>query len=68
MDQHSKLVALVIRFFSLNFCFCSAPCDIVGDISYEELRLAAYDDARRGLSLQSIVRSDSLFLFSINFY
>ena len=32
----------------------SAPCDIVGDISYEELRLAAYDDAGRGLSLQSI--------------
>ncbi|RVW94131.1 Zinc finger CCCH domain-containing protein 16 [Vitis vinifera] len=42
----------------------SAPCDIVGDISYEELRLAAYDDAGRGLSLQSIVRSDSLiFIF-----
>ncbi|EXB53616.1 Zinc finger CCCH domain-containing protein 16 [Morus notabilis] len=33
----------------------NAPCDIVGDISYEELRAAAYDDAKRGLSFQSIV-------------
>ncbi|XP_030496590.2 zinc finger CCCH domain-containing protein 16 isoform X2 [Cannabis sativa] len=33
----------------------NAPCDIVGDISYEELRMAAYDDAKRGLSLQTIV-------------
>ncbi|PON64715.1 hypothetical protein PanWU01x14_121900 [Parasponia andersonii] len=33
----------------------SAPCDIVGDISYEELRAAAYDDDRRGSSLLSIV-------------
>ncbi|POO00310.1 Zinc finger, CCCH-type [Trema orientale] len=33
----------------------NAPCDIVGDISYEELRAAAYDDAKRGLSLPSIV-------------
>lgn len=34
----------------------SGPCDIVGDISYEELRALAYDEAKRGLSLQSIVR------------
>lgn len=34
----------------------SGPCDIVGDLSYEELRAAAYDDAKRGLNLQSIVR------------
>lgn len=40
----------------LNFFLVSAPCDIIGDISYEELRAAAYDDAKRGLSLQSIVR------------
>ncbi|GMN49568.1 hypothetical protein TIFTF001_018728 [Ficus carica] len=33
----------------------NAPCDIVGDISYEELRTAAYDDAKRGLIFQSIV-------------
>ncbi|PPD98538.1 hypothetical protein GOBAR_DD04447 [Gossypium barbadense] len=32
----------------------NSPCDIVGDVSYEELRAAAYDDAKRGLSLQSI--------------
>ncbi|RRT80621.1 hypothetical protein BHM03_00009777, partial [Ensete ventricosum] len=31
------------------------PCDIVGDTSFEELRAAAYEDARQGLSLQSIV-------------
>uniref|UniRef100_A0A803MER6 C3H1-type domain-containing protein n=1 Tax=Chenopodium quinoa TaxID=63459 RepID=A0A803MER6_CHEQI len=31
------------------------PCDITGDISYEELRAVAYDDAKRGTSLQSIV-------------
>lgn len=33
-------------------------CDIVGDISYEELRAAAYDDAKRGLNLQSIVERE----------
>lgn len=36
----------------------NGPCDIVGDISYEELRAAAYDDAKRGLSLQSIVERE----------
>ncbi|XP_056176970.1 zinc finger CCCH domain-containing protein 16-like isoform X2 [Syzygium oleosum] len=35
-----------------------APCDISGDISYEELQSAAYDDAKRGLSLQSIVERE----------
>lgn len=39
-----------------NPIVCSSPCDIAGDISYEELRAAAYDDANRGLNLQSIVR------------
>lgn len=34
---------------------CSLPCDIVGDISYEELRAVAYDDAKRGTNLQAIV-------------
>ncbi|GMP78373.1 hypothetical protein CsSME_00034313 [Camellia sinensis var. sinensis] len=36
----------------------SSPCDIIGDVSYEELRAAAYDDAKRGLSLQSIVERE----------
>ncbi|KAL3535028.1 hypothetical protein ACH5RR_003489 [Cinchona calisaya] len=40
------------------------PCDIVGDISYEELRTAAYDDAKRGLSLQSIVERERNLLNS----
>eukprot|EP01018_Ginkgo_biloba_P034058 Gb_18683 [translate_table: standard] len=35
------------------------PCDISGDISYEELRAAAYDDARRGLPLQQIVQRET---------
>ncbi|MED6157992.1 hypothetical protein PIB30_028702 [Stylosanthes scabra] len=35
-----------------------APCDIVGDISYEELRAEAYEDAKRGMSLQSIVEKE----------
>ncbi|KAM0939391.1 putative transcription factor C3H family [Dioscorea sansibarensis] len=30
------------------------PCDISGDISYEELRAAAYEDSKQGLGLQSI--------------
>ncbi|XP_026426427.1 zinc finger CCCH domain-containing protein 16-like [Papaver somniferum] len=34
------------------------PCDIVGDISYEEIRAAAYDDAKRGLPLPSIVERE----------
>ncbi|KAK1317712.1 Zinc finger CCCH domain-containing protein 46 [Acorus calamus] len=40
------------------------PCDIVGDISYEELRAAAYEDARRGLPLQSIVERERNLLNS----
>ncbi|KAK6944618.1 hypothetical protein RJ641_025720, partial [Dillenia turbinata] len=42
----------------------SSPCDIVGDVSYEELRAAAYDDAMRGLSLQSIVERERSLLNS----
>lgn len=42
----------------------NAPCEIVGDISYEELRTAAYDDARRGLSFQSIVERERNLLNS----
>ncbi|KAF3787552.1 Zinc finger CCCH domain-containing protein 16 [Nymphaea thermarum] len=34
------------------------PCDITGDISYEELRAAAYDDSRKGLPLQLIVERE----------
>ncbi|ONK68080.1 uncharacterized protein A4U43_C05F7210 [Asparagus officinalis] len=30
-------------------------CDIVGDVSYEELRAAAYEDAKKGLPLQAII-------------
>lgn len=33
----------------------NGPCDIVGDISYEELRASAYGEAKRGLSLPSII-------------
>ncbi|KAG0470673.1 hypothetical protein HPP92_017373 [Vanilla planifolia] len=40
------------------------PCDIVGDISYEELRAAAYEDAKRGLQLQSIVERERNLLKS----
>ncbi|XP_058205609.1 zinc finger CCCH domain-containing protein 46 isoform X2 [Rhododendron vialii] len=40
----------------------SSPCDISGDISFEELRAAAYDDAKRGLSLQSIVERERTLL------
>ncbi|KAE8657963.1 zinc finger CCCH domain-containing protein 16-like isoform X2 [Hibiscus syriacus] len=36
----------------------NSPCDIVGDVSYEELRAAAYDDAKRGLHLQSIIERE----------
>ncbi|KAH9806602.1 zinc finger CCCH domain-containing protein 16 [Citrus sinensis] len=42
----------------------NAPCDIVGDISYEELRAAAYDDAKRGSSLHSIVERERNLLNS----
>ncbi|CAD5186218.1 unnamed protein product [Musa acuminata subsp. malaccensis] len=45
----------------------NGPCDIVGDISFEELRAAAYEDARQGLSLQSIVeRERNLYLSKLN--
>ncbi|XP_010927126.2 zinc finger CCCH domain-containing protein 46 [Elaeis guineensis] len=42
----------------------NGPCDIIGDISFEELRAAAYEDARRGLSLQSIVERERNLLNS----
>ncbi|MCI13755.1 zinc finger CCCH domain-containing protein 16-like, partial [Trifolium medium] len=41
-----------------------APCDILGDISYEELRAAAYEDARNGKSLPSIVEKERNILKS----
>ncbi|KAI3939260.1 hypothetical protein MKX01_002128 [Papaver californicum] len=40
------------------------PCDINGDISYEEIRAAAYDDAKRGLPLPSIVERERNLLNS----
>lgn len=40
------------------------PCDIVGDVSYEELRAMAYDEAKRGISLQSIVERERNLLNS----
>lgn len=42
----------------------SGPCDIIGDVSYEELRAAAYDDYKCGLSLQSIVEKERNLLNS----
>ncbi|XP_074276377.1 zinc finger CCCH domain-containing protein 46 isoform X2 [Silene latifolia] len=38
--------------------FKQLPCDITGDISYEELRAEAYTDAKRGLSIQAIVERE----------
>ncbi|GAB2301500.1 hypothetical protein Dimus_035519 [Dionaea muscipula] len=40
------------------------PCDITGDISYEELRAVAYDDGKRGINLQSIVERERSLLNS----
>ncbi|KAG9450168.1 hypothetical protein H6P81_010133 [Aristolochia fimbriata] len=40
------------------------PCDVHGDISYEELRAQAYDDAKKGLSLQSIIEKERSLLNS----
>lgn len=51
MDWNDLFVGLEILKF-----FIFSALDIIGDISYEELRAAAYDDAKCGLSLQSIVR------------
>ncbi|KAJ7960286.1 Zinc finger CCCH domain-containing protein 16 [Quillaja saponaria] len=42
----------------------NVPCDIVGDISYEELWAAAYDDAKRGMSFLSIVEKERNLLSS----
>ncbi|XP_068637698.1 zinc finger CCCH domain-containing protein 46 isoform X2 [Aristolochia californica] len=40
------------------------PCDIHGDISYEELRACAYEDAKQGLNLQSIIDRERSLLNS----
>ena len=46
----------------MKFVFVSSrPCDIVGDISYEELRTTAYEDARKGLPVQAIVSPTNFF-------
>ncbi|GAV83137.1 zf-CCCH domain-containing protein [Cephalotus follicularis] len=42
----------------------NAICDIVGDIGFEELRAVAYDDAKHGLSLQSVVEKERNLLHS----
>lgn len=44
------------------FFICSGPCDIVGDTSYDELRALAYDDAKHGKSLPSIVGEFALLI------
>uniref|UniRef100_A0ACD5ZFF0 Uncharacterized protein n=1 Tax=Avena sativa TaxID=4498 RepID=A0ACD5ZFF0_AVESA len=36
----------------------SGPCDITGDISYEELRAKAYEQGKQGHPLQSIVEGE----------
>ncbi|KAG9140847.1 hypothetical protein Leryth_010390 [Lithospermum erythrorhizon] len=38
----------------------NGPCDIVGDTSYEELRAAAYDEAKRGMNIQSIIERERI--------
>ncbi|KAI3803176.1 hypothetical protein L1987_31325 [Smallanthus sonchifolius] len=40
------------------------PCDIIGDVSYEELKASAYDDAKRGSNIQSIVEKERSLLSS----
>ncbi|KAF6140138.1 hypothetical protein GIB67_028944 [Kingdonia uniflora] len=42
-------------------------CDIVGDVSYEELRAAAYDSAKQGLSLQSIIQGGCSHVIYVRF-
>nr|XP_043628027.1 zinc finger CCCH domain-containing protein 16-like [Erigeron canadensis] len=42
----------------------NGPCDIVGDISYEELRAVAYDEVKRGTGIQSIVERERSLLSS----
>ncbi|KAL2229199.1 UNVERIFIED_CONTAM: Zinc finger CCCH domain-containing protein 16 [Sesamum indicum] len=42
----------------------NGPCDIVGDISCEELRALAYDDAKQGKSLQFIIERERSLLNS----
>ncbi|OIT34326.1 PREDICTED: zinc finger CCCH domain-containing protein 16 isoform X1 [Nicotiana attenuata] len=42
----------------------NGPCDVTGDVSYEELRAVAYDDAKRGQSLMSIVERERNMLNS----
>ncbi|XP_076909641.1 zinc finger CCCH domain-containing protein 46-like [Bidens hawaiensis] len=38
------------------------PCDIIGDVSYEELQASAYEDAKRGTNIQSIVEKERSLL------
>lgn len=42
----------------------NGPCDIAGDISYDELRALAYDDYKHGKSLQAIVERERNMLNS----
>ncbi|WCJ34648.1 Zinc finger CCCH domain-containing protein 46 [Euphorbia peplus] len=58
-EQEKPLWKLTCYAHSTN-----GPCDIGGDVSYEELRAAAYDDAKLGISLQSIVERERNLLNS----
>ena len=53
----------------LYYVCISGPCDITGDISFEELRAKAYEEGRQGHPLQSIVSfSTPNFLPIIKFW
>lgn len=63
------LVQCLALLFICYFLPCSRPCDISGDVSYEELRAAAYEDAKRGLNLQAIVKILPVFDIScLNYF
>lgn len=38
-----------------QFCVSSLPNDVLGDVSFEELRAYAYDSGKQGVPLQSLV-------------
>ncbi|GKC86693.1 hypothetical protein Tco_1147342 [Tanacetum coccineum] len=54
-----EVLALVV-YFGLR----DGPCDIIGDLSFEELRASAYDDAKRGTGIHSIVDKERTLLSS----
>lgn len=60
MTSLSNIILVKIIWIGVVVVLCSLPNDISGDISPEELRAVAYDNARQGVPVYQVVSLKSL--------